>query len=438
MIQASSHDDFPSQSEVLDSKAESDTVTSCRQGQPQSSHQVTAKVSSESTSHLNLMQSKHTTVMGDDVNQKDGNQQSPFNSSSRSASPPSIPVPASHRLRAEISEKDLFATFNFMDDDTDFEEDFRADRSNSLDDTSSTTSGSGDSFGVESLQDMKCNDAIPEPSKNASNNNKLANFLEGDKHVTRSTSRGGGRDNKNGLVDNVPGEEEDGRSMSIMSINSLPYATMEERSEDDEQFDDDDDHDGSYGDRNMHRPMRSLASSAVMSTPAAYFALLEEHEKLLEQNDELQEVQARKKAEKNQLHKVLVSKEEEYVERRDRLEWLQSRLDFLEVELMKERANSNCSNSRAMNPLRSKQKAGWEALDSEVSRLDLLRSENKRLVYKLQEQPEVTQADVKMEMRLQRRRKKIMQLEILEAKLKEDVEILRGVDKACKDYDDPV
>ena len=88
--------------------------------------------------------------------------------------------------------------------------------------------------------------------------------------------------------------------------------------------------------------------------------------------------------------------------------------------------------------MRSKQKAGWEALDSEVSTLDLLRLENKRLVDKLQEEPEVTHADVKMEMRLQRRRNRIMQLEVHEAKLKEDVEILRVVNNACKDYDGTV
>lgn len=457
MIKARSNGNLTSESEVMHSKsmrglqsgrrrsesAGTNTMTPYSQdccplehpeGQDQLSHIVPTDLPPESAditaSDLNLTQVKDS--MAQDLpsvvggGQPDVNQHRTFNSSSRSVSPPSIRVPASYRLRAEIDEKDLFATINFMDDDTDIEDDdddddehyFGAeDHSNSLDDTSSTTSGSGDSFGVESLKGNGSN--VTEQNKNASDN-KLANFLEGDKRVARR---------------NLRGEEDDGRSMSIMSINSLPYATMEERSEDDDHFDDDG---GTYVDRNTQRLLRSLASSAVMSTPAAYFALLDEHEKLLEQNEELQEIQARRKAEKNQLHKVLVSKEEEYVERRDRLEWLQSRLDFLEVELMRERASSNNSCSRAMNPLRSKQKAGWEALDSEVSTLDLLRLENKRLVDKLQEEPEVTHADVKMEMRLQRRRNRIMQLEVHEAKLKEDVEILRVVNNACKDYDGTV
>ena len=269
------------------------------------------------------------------------------------------------------------------------------------------------------------------PTRNA-RGNMLSYGLDGNHH-----------DERNGAsdIDDHPEglyyEEDHGRSISIMSLNSLACATIRERSNEEEDENDLGDSDVLF-DRSQGRSQRSLVSPAVMSTPAAYISLLNEHENLLDRNEDLVEVQARRKAEKNQINKVLMSKQEEYVERRDRLEWLQGRLDFLNVQRMNVRATSSSSCSRAVNRSRSKQKEAWEELDTEVSKLDVLRSEHKRLVDKLLEEPTATQADAQMEMHLQRRRRTTKQLEIQATKLKEDVELLRQKKKAGEGDDTSV
>jgi hypothetical protein len=305
--------------------------------------------------------------------------------------------------RTEISEKDLFASVKMLEDD---DGDYYSDGEIS---SSTTTSGSVNSFGVESVEDIQSR--TTEAHRNA--RQKFNAFEE------------------YGEEDDLP--PDGGHSLSIMSLNSVPFAIREERTGEE--------HEDSNGDQyelsTLQRSQRSSVSSPVLSTPVAYLTLMDEYESLLDQIEELERVSERRKTEKNQLNKLLMSKEEEYTERRERLERFQNRIEFLEVELMTEATTSNKKYEKAMQPWRRKQKQAWEDLDSAVSQLDLLRSESKCHIEMLQQRPVVVHNDVHLELDLQRRRKTSKQLEVYLATLKEDVNRLRGKKKAMLDQEIP-
>ena len=303
--------------------------------------------------------------------------------------------------RTEIPEKELFASCTKLLEDGE-DDSYSAGNMSS----STTTSGSADSFGIDDEEDIASQ--LTARNRNISDRN-LRSFLE-----TNERS-----------LDIFDDDEvsRDCLSMSIMSMNSAPFAIREERSGEEQEEDPD-------LSSSLRRSLRPSFTSAVVSTPAAYLSLLDEYEKLFDQHEDLAQVQERRKSEKNQLTSLLMSKEEEYVERRDRLEKLQGRLEASELELMNETSKSTIKFTRAMHPLRTKQKEAWEDLDLAVSQLDLLRSENKRLLEKLHAPAEVTHIEVQMQLDLTRRYKKVQELEERLQTLKEDVSRIRGRKKA--------
>lgn len=327
-------------------------------------------------------------------------------------------------LRTEISERDLFASVKMLEDD---DIDSYSDGEHS---SSTTTSGSVDSFGVESVEDIHSRTTQAHRNATRAGNHDHSTQQSAAAQRSRYSKPANSYEDYDEDEDVLP---DGGLSLSIMSLNSVPFAIREERLGEEH----DDNNNGDQDEANtLRRSQQSSVSSPLLSTPVAYLTLMDEYDALLDRIEELEAVSERRKTEKNQLHKLVISKEEEYTERRERLERFQSRIEALEVELMTEATSSHNKYEQVMQSWRRKQKQAWEDLDIAITQLDILRSENKSHIDLLQQRPVVVHDDAALELDLQRRRKKTKQLESHLATLKEDVNRLRGRKKALLDQQD--
>jgi hypothetical protein len=302
----------------------------------------------------------------------------------------------------------------------------------------SSTSGSsmaGDSFGADDLDDDEIQSQRTARRENHSESyrggaSKLGAFFQ-EQEQSRSTI-------ERSRTSNTLGDEEGSVSrfsVSIMSINSTPFAIREG----DENGGDCDDN--GYNDAplspGMRRSLRSsVASTAILSTTEAFYGLLNEHDKLTMQHEDAVVVMERRKVEKNRLTKVLHSKEEEYIERVDRVESLQSRREKLEFDILEQSAASQlrlAPSSETHHKLRRRQNEAWAQLEKAVSLFEEYRTEGKHMIVdQLSVRPETTHEEVKEELDRNRRRKQCDYLKQRLGALQEEVNKLRGKKKALE------
>lgn len=214
-------------------------------------------------------------------------------------------------------------------------------------------------------------------------------------------------------------------SVSIMSRNSLPFSIQEERSGDEE-----DDTFPSYG---YPRHSRALAT-AVVSTPQAYEVLADEYLKLMDSLEDVEEVLDRRKSEKARLTRVLMSKEEEYTERKDRLERMLARIEKLEIQLLQQSSSTRSQSSDNGNGINKKlkrsQNEAWEALNNSLTVLEKYRAHNRELIKKLERRPDIEEEHVQMHLQRMRRRMAVDDLEEEKNKLQREVNQMRAKQRA--------
>lgn len=259
-----------------------------------------------------------------------------------------------------------------------------------------SSSGSFDSFAAPAMDDG----AYTRKQQN-SEENKLFNFFER---------------NNPGPDEYSDDEDDEGGSifsMSIMSLNTTPFCIQEEEE----------------GEEVAPPALPRMRSKfAVMTTEEAFDALVVEYSKLMDDVEVAEVMLDQRKMEKNQLSGLVMSREEEFVIRRDCIDKLQGTLETLEEEVMTEREKTQ--QMTKANKWTSRQKDAWEKLDKAVTKLDELRDENKKMITKLQERPEIADEEVTAQLRLNRRRKKVKSLEQEHEMLSKDVNLLRGKKKA--------
>mmetsp|Transcript_22682 Transcript_22682/g.33493 ORF Transcript_22682/g.33493 Transcript_22682/m.33493 type:complete len:379 (+) Transcript_22682:66-1202(+) len=274
----------------------------------------------------------------------------------------------------------------------------------------SSSGGSVDSF--------YCNDDDlsldqTEPHRNVNSENDLGSFLsEHESDFIDKPSYDGDGDSFQGSQAQY--------SVSIMSRNSLPYSIQEERSGDEE--------DENFQPSGYPRHLRSL-TTAVVSTPQAYEVLADEYLKLMDSLEEVEEVLDRRKSEKARLTRVLMSKEEEYTERKDRLERMLARIEKLEIQLLQQTSSSRSQspvNGNGMHKmLKRSQNEAWEALNNSLTMLEKHRSNNRELIKKLGRRPDTEVEQVKMYLQRIKRRMIVDDLEEELRKLRKEVNQLR-------------
>jgi hypothetical protein len=211
-------------------------------------------------------------------------------------------------------------------------------------------------------------------------------------------------------------------SMSIMSLNSLPTCIREEPSgEEDSDYDE-------PTSPNTRRALRALNHTAVMSTPQAFRALEDEYASLTEKLEDLEDVAERRKIEKARLTKVLVSKQEEFMERKHYLDRLMAYMEMLDDQLTEQdSAAKNKHEERAIDRQRAK---AWENLNKAVTKLEKIRMEGTELMKRLRKPPKVPNEEAKLQLYRERRRATVAELERKAKDLREEVSRLRGKQKA--------
>lgn len=276
-----------------------------------------------------------------------------------------------------------------------------------VDDDSTTSEGEDDDDGDDDNSSSGSFDSFaahPEDARKQQNSeeNKLFNFFE--------------RNNPGPDECYSDDEDDDGGSifsMSIMSLNTTPFCIQEEEE----------------GEEVAPPALSRMRSKfAVMTTEEAFDALVVEYSKLMDDVEVAEVMLDQRKMEKNQLSGLVMSREEEFVIRRDCIDKLQGTLETLEEEVMTEREKTQ--QMTKANKWTSRQKDAWEKLDTAVTKLDELRDENKKMITKLQERPEIADEEVTAQLRLNRRRKKVKSLEQEHEMLSKEVNLLRGKKKA--------
>jgi len=208
-----------------------------------------------------------------------------------------------------------------------------------------------------------------------------------------------------------------GFSVSIMSRNSVPYSIQEERSGDEEE--------------ESYAPVCYRRSSAVVSTEQAYEVLADEYLKLMDTLEDVHDTQDRRKSEKSRLTRVLMSKEEEYTERKDRLERMLSRIEKLEIQLLNRPSlEPNMANDGMQKMLKRSQTEAWEALNNSLTVLEKHRSTNRQLIQQIQCRPAFEEKDVQLYLQRAMSLNNVEELEGELEKLRKEVNQLRGKKKA--------